>query len=258
MDNTSAGTQSIQRAAMILRRIGNGHDEGVRLVDLAQDLYLERPTVHRIVKSLMAEALVTQDRATRRYHLGQGIVALSFIVNRHFNFQQIAQPMLEDMAQRTGDTFYLNQRIGNEALCLIRTDGHCPIKIYSIGVGDRRPLGVGAGGLAILSAMHPADRESSLNANEQALSKYKGLNKRTILRMIEKTQTLGYAHHDVYGLAGVQSIGIPVMSQHAGPVAALSVASISNRLGTKRVDELVVLLRKNARQLEKMISDYHW
>ncbi|WP_159595625.1 IclR family transcriptional regulator [Hydrogenophaga sp. BPS33] len=258
MENASGGTQSIQRAAMILRHIGNGHDEGVRLVDLSNELYLERPTVHRIVKSLMAENLVTQDVTTRRYHLGQGIVALSLIVNRKLNFQQLAQPLLEDMARQTGDTFYLNQRIGNEALCLIRTDGHCPIKIYSVGVGDRRPLGVGAGGLAMLSEMPVAERNACIAANEQALSKYKGLNKRALLRLIEKTKTLGYAHLDVYGLAGVHAVGVPIMSPQGAPVAALSIASISNRLGTKRVEELVVLLRKNARQLEQLISDYHW
>lgn len=254
----ASGTQSIQRAALILRLIGDHHREGLRLVDLAEQLDIERPTIHRIVKSLMAENLVSQERASRRYHLGQGVVALGFAVTRTFNFRETAQPILEGLAARTGDTYYLNQRIGNEALCLVRTDGVCPIKVYSVGVGDRRPLGVGAGGLAILAAMPVPECEAVLHANEGAMSRYKGLNMRALRGMLDRTRRQGYAHMDVYGFAGVQAIGVPVMSPQAGPVAALSVASIASRFGTKRVEELVEMLKDQARALERLTADFHW
>lgn len=258
MTRDSGGTQSIQRAAMILRALGDHHAEGRRLVDLSNALFLERPTVHRILKSLIAEQLVTQDPGSRRYYLGQGIVALGMAVSKNFNLTSVAQPILDELAERTGDTFYLNQRVGNEALCLIRTEGVCPIKIHTIGVGDRRPLGVGAGGLAILSAMAPAERESTLKEIEPSLSKFKGLNRRTLLRLVERTRELGYAYHDVFGFAGVQAVGVAVMSGPAKPIAALSVASIASRLGTRRVDELVTLMRKAARELEKQVADRPW
>ncbi|HUY01758.1 MAG TPA: helix-turn-helix domain-containing protein, partial [Rhodocyclaceae bacterium] len=59
-DKSNAGTQSIERAAQVLRIIASRNSVGLRLVDISKQAKLARPTAHRILKCLMVEGLVRQ------------------------------------------------------------------------------------------------------------------------------------------------------------------------------------------------------
>jgi DNA-binding IclR family transcriptional regulator len=63
------GTQGIQRAAQILRAVASRGRNGARLIDLSEQTQLEQPTARRILKSLIAEGIIIQDPASRRYML---------------------------------------------------------------------------------------------------------------------------------------------------------------------------------------------
>ena len=65
------------------------------------------------------------------------------------------------LAERTQDTVFLSARDRDEAVCLERVIGDYPIKTLTLSIGDRRPLGVGAGSLALLSAL--SDRAAEGN-----------------------------------------------------------------------------------------------
>ena len=64
------GTQSIERALLLLREIAAHNRTGSRLLDLATRTSLQRPTVHRMLKCLAHEGMVQQDPDTHRYYLG--------------------------------------------------------------------------------------------------------------------------------------------------------------------------------------------
>jgi DNA-binding IclR family transcriptional regulator len=71
-----AGAQTVDRACGLLRELGRRGAEGARLVDLTEASGLSRPTVHRILRSLVAAEFVRQDARTRRYSVGGGLYAL--------------------------------------------------------------------------------------------------------------------------------------------------------------------------------------
>jgi DNA-binding IclR family transcriptional regulator len=51
--------QTIDRAMAVLSWLGNSGEQGLRLVDLQRVLGLKRPTVHRILASLVDHGLVS-------------------------------------------------------------------------------------------------------------------------------------------------------------------------------------------------------
>ncbi|MCP8713081.1 helix-turn-helix domain-containing protein, partial [Streptomyces sp. AC04842] len=63
------GAQGITRAVLVLKLLARQADVGLRLVDLAQAAQLTRPTMHRLLKALVAQGMAVQDAATRRYRL---------------------------------------------------------------------------------------------------------------------------------------------------------------------------------------------
>jgi 3-oxoacyl-[acyl-carrier protein] reductase len=54
-------TQVLTRTTQLLRQLAISRSEGLRLVDLCQLTSLERGTVHRLLKDLIIEGLVSQD-----------------------------------------------------------------------------------------------------------------------------------------------------------------------------------------------------
>jgi DNA-binding IclR family transcriptional regulator len=142
----AGGTQTIARAAQVLRLIAARNSSGMRLVDLARHAKLERPTAHRILQGLAGEGLVRQERATKRWFLGRLVFELGLAASSQFNVRDLCRPVLARLAERTGDTVFLTVRSGFDTVCVDRMEGSFPIKTLTLDVGTRRPLGVGAGG----------------------------------------------------------------------------------------------------------------
>ena len=252
-DTRLTGTQSIERALLLLREIAAHNRGGSRLLDLATRTGLQRPTVHRMLKCLAAENMVQQDGDTHRYYLGSMVFELGLTATPRFNLREMCHPALARIAEATGDTVFLTQRSGLDAVCLDRREGTFPIKTFTLEVGMRRPLGVGTGSLAILSALPEEEIEQVVDANNVRLPEY-GLNGGSLLSQVKRAQKLGFAMREMPGLAGVRSVGQALRNQGGVPFAALSVSTISSRMSEKRAAEIATLLKTETRQIERQIS----
>jgi DNA-binding IclR family transcriptional regulator len=252
-DTRLTGTQSIERALLLLREIAAHNRGGSRLLDLATRTSLQRPTVHRMLKCLAAENMVQQDGDSHRYYLGSMVFELGLTATPRFNLREMCHPALARIAEATGDTVFLTQRSGLDAVCLDRREGTFPIKTFTLEVGMRRPLGVGTGSLAILSALPEEEIEQVVDANNVRLPEY-GLNGGTLLTQVKRAQKLGFAMREMPGLAGVRSVGQALRNQGGVPFAALSVSTISSRMSEKRAAEIATLLKNETRQIERQIS----
>ena len=142
-DARLSGTQSIERALTLIREIAAHNRTGSRLLDLANRTGLQRPTVHRMLKCLTLENMVQQDPDTHRYYLGPMVFELGLTAAPRYNLREICHPSLSRIAEATGDTVFLTQRSGLDAVCLDRHEGTFPIKTFTLEIGMRRPLGIG-------------------------------------------------------------------------------------------------------------------
>ena len=129
-----------------------------------------------------------------------------------FNLREICHPALTRIAEATGDTVFLTQRSGLDAVCLDRREGTFPIKTFTLEIGMRRPLGVGTGSLAILSALPEEEIQQVVARTTSRLPEY-GLNGAPLLAQVKRAQKLGYAMREMPGLAGVRSVGQALRNQ---------------------------------------------
>jgi DNA-binding IclR family transcriptional regulator len=248
-----SGTQSIERALTLMREIAAHNRSGSRLLDLASRTGLQRPTVHRMLKCLTLENMVQQDPDTHRYYLGPMVFELGLTAAPRYNLREICHPALSRIAEATGDTVFLTQRSGLDAVCLDRQEGTFPIKTFTLEIGMRRPLGVGTGSLAILSALAEEEVRHVVTANAPRLPEY-GLTPTSLLAQVKSAQKRGYAVREMPSLAGVRSIGQAVHNQSGVAFAALSVSAISSRMSEKRIAELATMLRNETRLVEKQVA----
>lgn len=245
-----SGTQSIERVVALLRQLAAASPgNGASAAHLAARTGLDRGTAHRMLQCLAREGLLGYDEQTRRYHFGPLAYEIGLAAAERMDLAQLCRPTVARIAEETGDTAFLMVRSGDDAVCADRAEGSYPIKTFVVDVGTRRPLGVGAGSLAMLSALPDELARQVLANNTDRLDAY-GMNAAALRAMTERTHREGYVAMDVVGVPGARAVAMPVLAAEGRPVAALSVAAISARMGPARERELAALLGRKARELE--------
>jgi DNA-binding IclR family transcriptional regulator len=251
------GTQSVQRAVAVLRCIA-ASGPGPRLTEIAQALQIDLATAHRIVKGLCFQGMVQRERGTRRYQLGRLVYELGLAATPDFPLRDVCRPLLDRLAAQTGDSIFLLARSGHDVVCLERVEGGFPIQAHTLDVGARRPLGVGAGGLALLMALPAAEIEQVLEANAARYAAWERLSVGRVRALLALGREAGVAINDGELMTGVAAIGCAFRSAGAArgePVlAAISIASISARMRGTRRDELAQALLAEVRALERSLA----
>ena len=254
-----SGTQSIQRAVGVLRFIASS-GPAPRLGEIAAGVGIDLGTAHRIVNGLCYQGLVQRQAQTRRYQLGRLVYELGLAAAPDFPLRDLCRPALDRLAQRTGDSIFLLARSGNDLVCLERVEGGFPIQTHTLDVGARRPLGAGAGGLALLMALPPAEIDSVLSANAARYLAWERLSVGRLKELITMGQPSGVAVNDGELLSGVAAIGRAFRTARAiggtrePSLAAISIASIGSRLQGARRAELTRLLLGEVQALERLLT----
>jgi DNA-binding IclR family transcriptional regulator len=255
-DAAAGGAQSIDRAATLLLLVGRAGPFGARLSELVEQCDLAKPTVRRILLALVRAGLLDQDLETRRYYIGPEIYVLGTLASTRFGIHPISLRSLVRLSQETGDTAFLSVPRGVYSICVHREEGPYPIRIHALHAGDRHPLGVGAGSLALLSALPDHEVKEVVAANADILAdNYPQHPPKVLLAMVQEARAKGYALNPGMLLPGSWGIGVAIRGQDGRPIGALSIAAIESRLGEDRQPKLAELLTKEARSIETRLRE---
>lgn len=244
------GTQSIERVVNMLRVVASRGRNGMRIGEVAATSGLPQSTCFRMLARLELEGLVDRDARTRKYYLGPLLHELGLLARPRYRLSEMCDAALHRLAETTQDTLYLSERSGLEAVCTNRALGDYPIKALPLDIGIRRPLGVGAGGLAMLCAMPAAEAESIIQANGHRYEKYASFSADFLREVVAQGRQQGYSFLDSVVTPGTAAIGVAFPPDN--PVAAISVAAISGRLTAERREEIA---REVQRQVRLICAD---
>lgn len=244
-ESATAGAQSVRRALAVLRVLATGQELGVRLTDVVSHTGLNRPTVHRILRVLVEEGAVEQDAATRRYLIGGEVSLLGLARSMRFPIRAIAEPHLRHLSEVLGDTAFLTIRNGADSICIDRRAGSFPVKVLSIEVGARRPLGVGVSGLVLLAALPAEEAAEVVQRNARRLQALR-IDPVELLERALRTRQQGYAYAAKGVVAGSRALAVPVCLANGRTVAGLAIATITERLPAERVPVVVAQMQERA------------
>lgn len=254
-DAAVSGTQSVQRAVAVLRHVALAGD-ATRLSDIATALEIDLTTAHRIVKGLCFEGMLRREADTRRYRLGRLVHELGLAATPHFPLCDLCRPTLEKLAAYSGDSVFLMVRSGLDVVCLERVGGTFAIQAHTLDAGARRPLGVGAGGLAILMSLPDAEIERVITANAARYAAWERLTPKRMRTLVRMSREHGFAINDEELMQGVGAIGIAFKAPAGGAaeetLAAISIASIAQRMLGERRDALA---RELAAELKRLVGE---
>jgi DNA-binding IclR family transcriptional regulator len=251
IDEHEAGeptVKTIDRAVRLLWVLAKGNNEGMPLSGISRLSGFGKGTTHRLLAALVEAGLAFQDPTTRRYRFGASLSLLARFAQQQ-DIGALSFPFLQRIAATTSDTVYVSVREGPAAVCVGREIGSFPIRTLSLDAGDRRPLGVGSGSLALLAFLADEAIEAVLKQNETWLRSFKGYDSAYIWKAIAKSRREGFSFVDGRIIHGMNAIGVPVFDNSRKVVAALSLAAIASRVSGDRITEIVTILKKEAATL---------
>jgi DNA-binding IclR family transcriptional regulator len=250
------GVGAVSRLFAVLRALGDCPDGSERVTQLAQKVGLSQPTTHRLLRSLMDEGMVEQDLRSKRYRLSLEFFALAARAGQSGNLRDVVRPSLLRLSASLGDSLFLLARSGFDAVCLDRSEGPYPIRTFTGDIGGRVALGVGQGSLAILAYLPEEERETVIRYNLPRLRDFHLYDEVMLRSEIDTVRRTGYAARNTGVLEGMAGLAVPILDRDGRAVAALSVATISDRLSADRMPTVVEMLKREATAISQKINPF--
>jgi DNA-binding IclR family transcriptional regulator len=246
-------TGSLKRGVLLLKTLATAGTRGLALTEVSQRAGTPHPSTHRVLAQLMAEGLAEHVAETRRYRLGPLAFELGLASAALHDIRELCQEPMAAVSFETEDTVYLVVRSGFEAVCMHCVEGSYPVRTLVLQVGSRRPLGVGAGGLAILSAIGAEERERIVAHVTPALKAYSKLSARALTEASLQAHDSGVAVIRDVVTFGVTAVGVPFRNATGQPIGALSVAAVSQRMTVRRVQRISQSLKVATAEVERKL-----
>lgn len=252
----SEAAGSLHRSVTLVRAIARGGEAGAALADLVGWTGLPRPTVHRVLDMLIETGWVERDALTRRFFLGQEMVALGLVAAARHPVERLAATELAQLAQDIGQTVYLSIRAGLDTVCAARQESMARIQTLVLKVGSQFPLGRGAGSMAILAALPEAEAETVIVANRERYGREtEGFDEMAFRHALDDARVSGFASHDSLFTRGIAGIGVAVRDATGYPVAAISTAFVASWLGEAERAHCVTKLNEAAEQIGRRLLE---
>lgn len=203
-EQAAGSSQTLARGLRVLRALAD-RPEGLSVSELAAELGTNRPVIYRLLGPLAAERLVVRGDGGR-YTLGLGLLELASRVRPRL--QEVAAPVLRELADGLDATAALTVREGDEAVVALVVEPHGTQMRVAYRAGFRHPVGRGAPGIAILAAAPPQPGERA---------------------EIAEARARGWSRSSGELLPGATGVAVPVVVQAQGLEASISAVWLDTR-----------------------------
>jgi DNA-binding IclR family transcriptional regulator len=208
----------------------------VGVIELARALDLHASTAHRILRALVAAGYAVQNAQTERYRLGPAAFLLGRAAERTLGFDE-AMPLLEQLAESTGESVNLVIRDGDEGLVVLRVESQHPLRFIQ-PVGARVPLYCTSTGKVLLAFASDMHAEVARLGELIRLTPTTITSPRELLHDLEETRERGFSINRGERIPGVYGVAAPVLPTDGIVTAALAVQGPQTRIPDDRISRL--------------------
>lgn len=234
----------------VIRAVARLQRTDASLSKIAHATGLNQSTAFRILRSLVEERMLYYDDVARCYHLGVLAFELGLASSGRSQVQSAWRPVIDEVVRRTRLTTYLMARSDAEAVCLICVEGAAVIRAKPLELGQRLPLGIGAGSVAILATLDDDEIKEIIAAQQTDLDLYPGGRDEIarILERIDHVRQLGFSLSSGSVATGVSGIGVPVLPKKGLMQLAVSVSAVTETVTVEEGRTIAKVIRAAIQQ----------
>lgn len=231
-------TGVLERTLAILELLAR-HSEGLELATIADRLDIPRSAAHRLLGDLMRCDYVRQTRDKGEYLLTTKLVSMGLTYLSKTGIIDIAQPLLDRLAEISGELVRLSVIDGNRLTWVARAQGARQGLRYDPDMGEDARLSCSASGLAWLSTM--SDDAALALVAQQGLGMPKDYgpaapaSMRAMLEAVHAARERGFSLTQETFTAGLNAMAAPVQLADQPPLGIISVAGPTVRFTEARM-----------------------
>lgn len=231
---------------------------------LIKKLKLPNSTGFRIINTLIDRSYIIREVSTNNLRLGYKAIGLGNAALSQSDIRQRVRPMLEKITEKIEESAELAWMENFEIFFLEVTDSSQPVRLFrQTGMrilGMKNPVA-----LAILSNLPQEERKKVISLANQTVKSMQKMNidinqqgvvcepdiDNTIINSIVEN---GYALD--YGIyrKEVTRVAVPIMNKNGIATGALSAAGPTYRMGPKKQQEIIFLLKQYSENITQLLS----
>ncbi|AFQ50220.1 IclR family transcriptional regulator [Burkholderia cepacia] len=254
---------NLERALAVLELLAKNGGR-MPLATIADTLNIPRSGTHRLLSMLIDEGFVRQDEEHGEYMLALKLVSLALIYLSTSGVFDISQPVLDRLAESSGELARLGVVEGDHITFVGKAQGAKSGLRYDPDMGSQPPLHCTASGQAWLATL-PDERAIELVSRQGGLSAKAQSVPRAPKTIQQFLKDLSGARARGYGMAietyevGMTSIAAAVRNPVTNEVVGIvSLAGPTSRLPESRLKELAPLLLAAASDMSAATLGSPW
>jgi len=248
MSSKSDNVRAIERAIGVLECLA-AHRHALAIGELQKRVGLSRPTLYRVLSTLISRNFVRKDGEPPRYRLDVGAGRLADAWTNSLDIVQLAKPVMEQLIDRYDETIALYLRKDNIRVCVAEIPSRQALS-YSRGLGHSGSLTRGASGLAVLAHVN-SDEAERLISHERDPGRVRMLRR----KLVEVRET-GYAISSGDFIIGAHAIASPVFDLRGTVIGSLGLFGPSVRFPAKRISECAKAVKHSASLLSSLLGHH--
>jgi IclR family transcriptional regulator, acetate operon repressor len=227
--------------------------QGMELVAIADRLNMPKSAAHRLLVDLIRLGYVRQVRDLGEYVLTTKLVSMGLSYLSQTGVIDVAQPLLDRLAEQTGELVRLSVVDGDRLTWVARAQGARQGLRYDPDMGSIARLSCSSSGWAWLSTLKDDAALKLVSQQGLGMPQEFGPNApkslKALLKALQEARKAGFALTEETYTAGLNAIAVPVGLAGQLPMGTISVAGPSSRLTHERMLAMVPQLLSAASQL---------
>jgi DNA-binding IclR family transcriptional regulator len=248
---TRYAVPAVEGALSILETLGGVPQMGVS--ELAKKLGLSKGSVYRLLVTLTRRGYVEKDADSDRYQLTYRLFALGSRAASRLGLREVAQPIMERLGTRTGETVNLGVLDGFRTVSVHLVESAHPLNVH-LRIGGVSAHATATG--KILLAALPAEELARRLAGRRLTSLTdRTIKSRSALQAeLRRVREQGYAIDDEECSLGLRCVGAPIRDDRGAAVAALSVVGPCHRLPPSALSPTIAIVREAAQEISHRLG----
>lgn len=241
---------SVQKTLQILLAFVP-HNREMGTMEISELLGLHKSTVSRLLNVLVSYNFLQHDKKTRKFRLGKAAANIGMAIKQSLSEQLIgiAQPHIDDLRDKVGETVALEIWNGNSTILAYRAEALRLLRVSLIRPGDRVDAHVSAGARVILAFSGENTVENILQGPFTRYTDNTITDPDVLRAQMPLIRKNGYVLAKGERHLETNIIAVPIFNYEKRPVAAVSLFTNTERLQALIKSNVILLLKETATQI---------
>ncbi len=232
-DKSNYIIQSVSHAHDVLEEFHGDVDE-LGVTELSKKLKLHKNNVFRILATLQSRNYIEQNKANENYRLGVRCLELGQTFIHQRGMLKQAKPILQEMAEKTGETSYVSILRGNEVVYLDSVEPETTVRVVS-RLGFNMPTHATAAGKALVAFESEEDLRKRFGQELKRYTRNTIPSVEDLFGNLESVREKGYAADLEEFEEGLRCVASPIRDYTRKVIGALSVSGPAHRLTDEKI-----------------------